>query len=325
MYIVGLDADNQFPSSVHLVPTSVESSRLRLAEKPIVLVNSYPATKDGTISITPWESVAVDVWPKLLSAFEIVRDLFESNDELDEVKPAMLESDDELDEVKPAMLEYDDEFDEVKLAMVARFGKILFHPNSLVRSLINDRVTETTLRQMNTTFYANTPSSYMENIISGVAPKIGFDLEEDKDIFYILVSDSTRPSNSNIYCKCRMKEDKKLELYKVEMNPIRRMFEDILCIDKNLDLRLALHTKRILTSLTDDEMHSIGNIINSAVIDPEKAIGEASIEVYLKLKRVVSDLQEEKVETDSIFEMFKDNLKMIWDHFLCCEQFYPQI
>ena len=40
---------------------------------------------------------------------------------------------------------------------------------------------------MNTTFYANTPSSYMENIISGVAPKIGFDLEEDKDMFHILV------------------------------------------------------------------------------------------------------------------------------------------
>ncbi|TXG46275.1 hypothetical protein EZV62_028223 [Acer yangbiense] len=406
MYIVGLDADNQFPSSVHLVPTFIESFRHRFVVKPLVLVNSYPATKDETIlgtpsetiSSTPWESVAVDVWPKLLSAFKIVNDLFESDDELDEVKPAMLESDDELDEVKPAMLESndeldevkpamsesDDEFDEVKLAIVARFGKILFHPyvidlyliiqllfylfdwNSSVRSLIKDRVAETTLRQMNTTFYANTPSSYMENIISGVAPKIGFDREEDKDIFYILLSDSTRPTNSTIYCKCRIKEDKKLELYKVEMNPVRMMFEDILCIDKNLDLRLALHIQKILTSLTDDEMHSIQNIINSAIIDPKvkgglrwpygkacsgdrfavvkiwhtiakkckssslslmarhvdrfdfkNAYGQASIEVYLKLKRLVSDLQDEKAETDLIFEMFKDNLKMIWDHFLC--------
>ncbi|TXG66239.1 hypothetical protein EZV62_007514 [Acer yangbiense] len=388
MYVVGLDADNQFPSSLHLVPTFIESFRHRFVVKPLVLVNSYPATKDETIlgtpsetiSSTPWESVAVDVWPKLLSAFKIVNDLFESDDELDEVKPAMLESDDELDEVKPTMLESndefdevkpamsesDDEFDEVKLAIVARFGKILFHPNSSVRSLIKDRVAETTLRQMNTTFYANTPSSYMENIISGVAPKIGFDREEDKDIFYILLSDSTRPTNSTIYCKCRIKEDKKLELYKVEMNPVRMMFEDILCIDKNLDLRLALHIQKILTSLTDDEMHSIQNIINSAIIDPKvkgglrwpygkacsgdrfavvkiwhtiakkckssslslmarhvdrfdfkNAYGQASIEVYLKLKRLVSDLQDEKAEMDLIFEMFKDNLKMIWDHFLC--------
>ncbi|KAK3197931.1 hypothetical protein Dsin_021346 [Dipteronia sinensis] len=358
-YIVGLDADNQFPSYVHLVPTSVESFKLRRFEIPLVLVNSHPATKEideegATISSTPlepksstpWESVAADVWPNLLSEFEILRNMFVSNDKLDEVKPAIF----------------------------ARFGKILFHPNASVSSLglIKDRVVETTLRQMKTTFYANTPSSYMENIISGVAPKIGFDLEEDKDMFHILLSDGTKPKNYEIYCKCRMKEDKKLELYKVETNPVREMTKNILCIDKNLDLRLALHTKRILTSLTDDEMHIIGNIINSAIIDPEvkgglrwpygkacsgdrfavveiwhtiakkyksrslslmarhvdrfnfeDANGQASIEVYLKLKRLVSDLQEEKVETDSIFVMFKDNLKMIWDHFLCCDQYFP--
>ncbi|TXG66221.1 hypothetical protein EZV62_007496 [Acer yangbiense] len=323
MYIVGLDADNQFPSSVHLVPTSIESFKQRMYENPLVLVNSHPATKEideegeaisstplGTISSTPWESVAVDVWPKLLSAFEIVRDMLESNDELDEVKPAIY----------------------------ARFGKILFHPNASVslESLIKDRVAETTLRQMNTTFYTNTSSSYMENIISGVAPKIGFDLEEDKDMFHIVLSDDIR--KCGIYCKCRMKEDKKLELYKVETNPIYEMIKNILCIDKNIDLRLALQTKRILTSLTDDEMHGIRNIINSAIIDPEvkgglrwpygkacsgdrfavveiwhtiakkyksrslslmvrrvdrfmDAYGEDKIEVNLKLKRLVSDLQ----------------------------------
>ncbi|KAI9187078.1 hypothetical protein LWI28_024150 [Acer negundo] len=359
MSLVGLDADNQFPSSFHLVPTSVESFKQRMFENPLVLVNSHPATKEideegeaisstplETISSTPWESVAVDVWPKLLSAFEIVRNMLESNDELDELKPAI----------------------------IARFGKILFHPNASVslESLIKDRVAETTLRQMNTTFYTNMPSSYMENIISGVAPKIGFDLEEDKEIFHILLSDGTESKSSFLYCKCRMKEDKKLELYKVETNPTYEMIKNILRVDKNLDLRLALQTKRILTSLTDDEMHSIGNIINSAIIDPEVkgglrwpygkarsgdrfaiygiwhtiakkfkspslslmarhvdrfyfegAYGEASIEVYLKLKRLVSDLQEEKVGTDSIFEMFKDNLKMIWDHFFCCDQYFP--
>ncbi|TXG46277.1 hypothetical protein EZV62_028225 [Acer yangbiense] len=103
------------------------------------------------------------------------------------------------------MLESNDELDEVKPAIVARFGKIRFHP------------------YMNTTFYTNTPSLYMENIISGVAPKIGFDLEEDKDMFHILLSDDTKPKNYEIYCRCRMKEDKKLELYKVESNPISEM------------------------------------------------------------------------------------------------------
>ncbi|TXG66145.1 hypothetical protein EZV62_007420 [Acer yangbiense] len=270
MYIVGLDADNQFPSSVHLKPISVEyciKQRI-LVTTVFVLVDSHPATKEidkegeaisstpsETISSTPWESMAVDVWPNLLSAFEIVRNMLESNDELDEVKPAIF----------------------------ARFGKIFFHP---------------------------------------------------------YLSDSTKPLNSGIYCKCRMKEDKKLELYKVETKPIHEMTKKILCIDKNLDLRLTLDTKRILTSLTDDEMHNIGNIINSAVIDPEvmgglrwpygkacfgdrfavveiwhtiakkykspslslmarhvdrfnfeDAYRQESIEVYLKLKRLVADLQ----------------------------------
>ncbi|TXG66243.1 hypothetical protein EZV62_007518 [Acer yangbiense] len=285
MYIVGLDADNQFPSSVHLVPTSIESFKQRMYENPLVLVNSHPATKVHLGNL--WQ---VDVWPKLLSAFEIVRDMLESNDELDEVKPAIY-------------------------ARLARFSSI----------------------RMNAS-----------------------------------LSDGTKPKNYDIYCKCRMNENKKLELYKVETNPVYEMIKNILRIGKNIDLRLALQTKRILTSLTDDEMHSIRNIINSAIIDPEvkgglrwpygkacsgdrfavvniwhtiakkyksrslslmarrvvrfdfrNAYGEDSIEVNLKLKRLVSNLQEEKVEMDSIFEMFKDNLKMIWVHFFCCDQYFP--
>ena len=43
----------------------------------------------------------------------------------------------------------------------------------------------------------------------------------------------------------------------------------ISCIDKNLDLRLALNTKRIISALQDDEMHNIRNIVNSAILDPE--------------------------------------------------------
>ena len=46
MYIVGLDADNQFPSSVHLEPTSVEYFKQRMFKNPpFVLVNSHSATK----------------------------------------------------------------------------------------------------------------------------------------------------------------------------------------------------------------------------------------------------------------------------------------
>ncbi|KAK0600732.1 hypothetical protein LWI29_017936 [Acer saccharum] len=313
-FIVGnfdADQDNQ------LEPISVESFEQRMGMKPLVLVNNHPTKGndeegESTTSSTLSESVAVNVWPDLLTSFEIVRNKMESK---------------ELDEGKPSM--------------VARFGKILFHGTPSVRSesvLRKDHVDETTLRRMKRTFYTNTPYSYMENIISGVVPKIGADLVEEKNIYHI----------------------------KVELNPIRHMVIDISCIDKNLDLRLALYTKRIISALQDDEMHSFRNIVNSAILDPEVkgglrwplgkacsedrysvigvwhtiakkykspslslkarhvdrfdfkvAIGESTFEVNLKLRRIVSHLQEVKIERDSICDVFKDNLRMIWDHFLC--------
>ncbi|KAK2638076.1 hypothetical protein Ddye_025871 [Dipteronia dyeriana] len=172
----------------------------------------------------------------------------------------------------------------------------------------------------------------MKNIISGVVSKIGVDLVEEKNIYHI----------------------------KVEQNPIRHTVIDISCIDKNLDLRLAPYTKRIVSALLNDEMHSIRNIVNSAILDPEvkgglrwplgkpcsgdrysvigvwhmiakkykspllnlKArhvdrfdfkvtIDESTVEVNLKLRGIVSHLQEVNIERDSICDMFKYNLRMI--------------
>lgn len=46
-------------------------------------------------------------------------------------------------------------------------------------------VTETTLKQLRRTFYTNVPTSYMENIINGVVPKIGVDFKADNDVYHI--------------------------------------------------------------------------------------------------------------------------------------------
>ncbi|KAH7571772.1 hypothetical protein JRO89_XS04G0137800 [Xanthoceras sorbifolium] len=290
---VGLDDCNQFPCSVHLEPVSVELVGRRTGEKPLVMVNSNPAKENeevrNNISISPWEYVAENVWPDLLSSYEILRSKMECEN---------------LEELKPTL--------------VARFGKILFSgsPSCGLESVVKDQVAETTLRQLRKSFYTNIPSSYMENIVSGVVPKIGFDLIDEKEVFHV----------------------------KVELNQVRQMVVDVSCVHKNLDLRLMLCTKRILTALTDDEMHSIKNLINSAVLDPEvkgglrwplgkshsgdgysvvgvwhttareykspslrlkvrhadrfdfkTATGEATIEVVLKLKRIISDLQVDAV------------------------------
>ncbi|PPD94002.1 hypothetical protein GOBAR_DD08965 [Gossypium barbadense] len=132
---------------------------------------------------------------------------------------------------------------DVKPVMVARFGKILFQgsPSMNLGSVSKSCVTETILSKLRRTFYTSLPAAYTGNIMAEVVSKIGVDFAEVKDVFQV----------------------------KVELSPVRDMFIDISCLDMGLDLRLALSHKRILTSMTEDEMQSIKNLIDSAVLDPD--------------------------------------------------------
>lgn len=338
-FAVVLDDDGSLPSSVHLEPFSVDTVEHKRGAKPLVLVNNNLAKDNdkvcGNISRSTWELVAENVWPDVLSACKIVKNEMEENPTL-----------------------------------VARFGHVLFRRNNFLslESVREDLVAETALRQFKRSFYTNVPATYMEKIINEIVPKIGVDFEEHKDIYHVKLSDS-KQQNSTVSCKCTVKENNKLELYKVELNPVRHMVVDISCLDKNLDLRLALCTKSTLSALSDDEMNCIRNLINSAILDPEvkggirwpmgksysgqryrvigvwhtefksykspslklkvrnadrfdfkNATGEATIEINLKLRRIVSEIQDGKIDIDSVYSGFKDNLRLIWDHFLSCEQ-----
>uniref|UniRef100_A0A7N2LAV7 DUF7903 domain-containing protein n=1 Tax=Quercus lobata TaxID=97700 RepID=A0A7N2LAV7_QUELO len=325
---VGLDHNHQFPSSVHVTPVPLQLFGRTTGTNPLVLFNNnnnHPVEQVRS----PWVYIAENVVSDLLSSFENVR-----NEKLD------------LEDVKPKL--------------VARFGKILFHESPSI-SEETTRVglaAETTLSQLRRSFYTNIPNSYMENIMGEVAQKIKVDFEEEKDLYHVQLSDATLP-DSTISCKCS-----------IELHQLRHMVIDISCLDKNLDLRLMLSTKRTLTAFTDDEMQSIRSLINSAILDQDvkgglrwplgkassggrycvvgvwhtiakdykssslslkvrhadrydfrTSTGEATREINLKLKKIVSLLQDQEVEVSSVAEMLKDNLKLIWDHFLCCEHF----
>ncbi|PQQ21191.1 uncharacterized protein Pyn_24127 [Prunus yedoensis var. nudiflora] len=344
--IIGLDDENQFPSSVNLEPISLETTERRTGEKPLALINAS-LDKEGSevkwyLPKSPWVSLAENVLEDLLSSFENVKN-----------------------DMKCPKLE------EVKPSLVARVGKVLFQrsPSVNMESIRNNLDTEV-LKQWKRLFYTNLPVSYKENILKEVVPNIGVDFEEEKDVYHVKLSDSTRP-DSILSCKCSvMKEHGKLQLYKIELNQLRDMVIDISCPNKNLDLRVMLCTKRLVTALTDDEMQSIRDLISSAVLDPDvkgglrwplgkessgdrykvvgiwhvianmyanpslrlkvrhadrfdfrTSTGEATWEVSLMLKKVVSKLQEEKVEVSSISEILEENMRMIWDNFLCSEHF----
>ncbi|KAM4080454.1 hypothetical protein ACJW30_11G017600 [Castanea mollissima] len=341
---VGLDHNHQFPSSVHVVPVPLQLLERTAGTNPLVLFNSNSNSNNHPVEQvrSPWVYIAENVMSNLLSSFENVR-----NEKLD------------LEDVKPKL--------------VARFGKILFHesPSISEETTRVGLVGETTLSQLRKSFYTNIPNSYMENIKVEVAQKIKVDFEEEKDLYHVKLSDATLP-DSTISCKCNViKEDKRLQLYKIELHQVRHMVIDISCLDKNLDLRLMLSTKRILTTLTDDEMQSIRSLINSAILDPNvkgglrwplgrtsfggrycvvgvwhtiakdykssslrlkvrhadrydfrTSIGDVTREINLKLKNIVSLLQEQEVEVSLVSDMLKDHLRLIWDHFLCCEHFF---
>ncbi|KAJ6349407.1 hypothetical protein OIU77_006902 [Salix suchowensis] len=346
-FAVGLDDDGQFPPNIHLKPISYEDLERKYGEKPLVLVNSIITEEDckpeRNCSKSPWEIIAENVHQELLSSFEILRK------------------------------EMDDQGSEkVKPSLIAGLGKFIFHRStSMSLQRVNKiQVEEAILRQLIRSMYTNIPSSYIENIIDGVVPAIGVDFEDEKDVYTVKVSDDTRP-DATVSCKCVVLENKKLHLYKVELNHVRHMVIDVSCLDKNLDLRLKLSSRRILTALTDDEMNSLGDLTSSAVLDsdmkgglkwPKKGMAsscgryrvvgvwhtitkayrsssfrlkardadrydfrtgtaETTREVYLKLKGIVSEIQEPGAGSDSISKMLEDSLRLIWDKFLSCEGF----
>ncbi|KAL4598029.1 hypothetical protein ACB092_11G030000 [Castanea dentata] len=218
---VGLDHNHQFPSSVHVAPVPLQLLERTTGTNPLVLFNNNNNNHPVEQVRSPWVYIAENVMSNLLSSFENVR-----NEKLD------------LEDVKPKL--------------VARFGKILFHesPSISEETMRVGLVGETTLSQLRKSFYRNIPNSYMENIKVEVAQKIKVDFEEEKDLYHVKLSDATLP-DSTISCKCNViKEDKRLQLYKIELHQVRHMVIDISCLDKNLDLRLMLSTKRILTTLT---------------------------------------------------------------------------
>ncbi|KAK8634043.1 hypothetical protein V6N13_014872 [Hibiscus sabdariffa] len=172
----------------------------------------------------------------------------------------------------------------------------------------------------------------------------------------ILTWSRTQP-DSTIFCKCRVNDGKKLQLYKIELSPVRDMVTDISCMDMDLDLRLGLTHKRILSSLPEDEMQSIQNLIDSAILDFDvkgglrwpfgktssgnrytvvcvwhtNATTYKNATTRLKFQHAdrfdfktsygESSDEAQDVEANAIADMLEENMSLIWRHFLRCEPF----
>ncbi|XP_049400769.1 uncharacterized protein LOC125864744 [Solanum stenotomum] len=237
---VGLTDDSHFSSLVKLQPLSIDQ---KSDENPLRLV-LMQGCRGGTNELMdePWRLVANSVMEDLLLSFQHVKcEMEESN------------------------------MEELKLNLVARFGRILFHGISAKsqKSLKSNLLSETTLRQMKKTFYTNVALSYMEYIRNLAVEKLDLECVEEKELYYVKLSDNMH-ADSIVTCKCTVvKDQEKIQLHKIELNQVRNMVADMSCFGKSLDLRLMLHTKKIMMGLSDDEINEIKNLIGSAILDSE--------------------------------------------------------
>ncbi|KAI3862367.1 hypothetical protein MKX03_014385 [Papaver bracteatum] len=176
------------------------------------------------------------------------------------------------------------EFGERKICFVARFGKVLFHgiPSFNMGTLLERSEYESSLSRIMRSFNTNVPKSFTEAVLNVVVPGIGVELEEEKEYYYVRVTDKSCPDVS-FSCKCTATGYGGLELQKarlarlanilyilynkIQTNNERHMIVDIACVGKDLDLRLMLSTRKIVTKPTDEEKHGFEKVIKSASVD----------------------------------------------------------
>ncbi|KAI3862373.1 hypothetical protein MKX03_014391 [Papaver bracteatum] len=240
------EEEHQYPGAIRLEHITSKSSLYKELGShgniPYFLVSSHKKTgttelnKNSSIEI-PLISVAEQILPNLL-AFQNER-------------------------VEGSSKEF-----EGKISFVARFGKILFHmkPRFDVDKLRDRSEYEASLGQMKRIFNASVPKSFTESILNAVVTEIGVDLKEEKEYYYVRVIDKSCPDVS-VSCKCTATGVGGLELRKIETNNMRHMMVDIACVEKDLDLRLMLSTRKIITELTDEKKHDLEKLVKSAVVD----------------------------------------------------------
>ncbi|KAH0864986.1 hypothetical protein HID58_082197 [Brassica napus] len=215
-FVVGSEDNNSF----QLVPVSL-GWRRESEDKPLVMLAK---SESGKLE-DPWLWIAEKVENDLMLGFG---------------------------RAKGTLLRYAS--DDVNLRLITRFGKAVF--NGLViadkpcvvglvsahssDSLRDDNVTKRVLGKLKRSFRTNVPKSYVENTVYGVVPKMGFSVEETKELYHVkVVFDNTRP-DITISCKCM-----------AELNALRHLIIDVSCLDQDLDMRLSENEIKNLAQRTD--------------------------------------------------------------------------
>lgn len=165
----------------------------------------------------------------------------------------------------------------VKPTFLARFGKILFHGGGLawheritVDMLAKTLKGETSLLQnrVRKTFDTNLQKNTFEALKEKILAEVQTAEFMEKENYLIQVEDNLRPDVIlGLTCVTNSEDGGQLKLKKIEMDPVRHFVADISCVNKFMDLRLMLFTKKYLTELSEEEKECVGGIVKSACIE----------------------------------------------------------
>ncbi|KAH9728288.1 hypothetical protein KPL70_008975 [Citrus sinensis] len=292
LFVCGLDSNNSI-SSDHFEEFPEEPDE----HKRSVTIN---LARDNDIacantSRSPWESIAENVWPDVLSACNIVKNEMEEKPKMNDL---------------PSL-----------------------------ESATERQVAETVLKPLRRCFNTPVPAAYVEKIVHEVVPKIGVDFVECKDIYNVkVVLDQVRHMVADIVCFDE-DLDLRLALYTRstlsalsddEMNNIRILINSAIPDPKVKGgliwpMGKSYSGNYTVVGVWHHELKSYKSpslklkVINVDRFRFKTGTGVATIEINLKFRRIVSEIQDGETDTDSINNGFKDNLRLIWDHFLSGE------
>ncbi|ESR56579.1 hypothetical protein CICLE_v10023351mg [Citrus x clementina] len=284
-FVCGLD-NNKSISSDHFEEVPEEPDE----QKRSVTINLATDNDKAcaNTSRSPWESIAANVWPDVLSACNIVKN--------------------EMEE---------------KPKMVARFGNILFDENDLLslESASEHQVAETAFKAMRTCFDTGVPATYMEKIVHKVVPKIGVDFVQDKDIYHVQVQlNQVRHMVADIFCFDE-NLDLRLALYTRstlfalpddDMSSIRILINSAIPDPKvkgglRWPVGKSYSGNYTVVGVWHNEFKSYKSpSLKLKVRNVDRFLfkagtGVATIEINLKFRRIISDIQ---IDTDSIYSGF---------------------
>ncbi|XP_026416112.1 uncharacterized protein LOC113311493 [Papaver somniferum] len=212
------DADQLPAHSVRMEPfRRLKSLQWKRWGEPFVLASDSLDCR-GFVQSTPWVSITENIRSELLASFGNLREEMGSGEVGALLKPIF----------------------------VIRIGKILFHGKNFSGGVTSRAAAESYFSHVGKSFWTNLPDSYMEFILATVIPKIRVDSEHTKEYYHVKVFDKCNPeslfqSNAELFSG-------HLKIHKIELNQKRCLVVDVSCLDKDLDLRLMLSTKRGLTT-----------------------------------------------------------------------------